>query len=131
MELQLQIIGILLITLAVAHFRFPKYFNWKQELHSLSLIKRQMMYMHSLFIAIMLFLVGLLCLSSSKELLGTTLGRRISFGGGIFWVARLYVQFFGYSSKTWAGKSFETAVHVVFSLFWAYLSTIFILIYFA
>jgi hypothetical protein len=131
MELHLQIIGILLIILSVAHFRFPKYFNWKQELHSLSLINRQMMYVHLLFIAIMLFLVGLLCLSSSKELLGTTLGRRISFGVGLFWIARLYVQFFGYSSKIWVGKSFETIVHVGFALFWGYLSTVFILIYFA
>jgi hypothetical protein len=129
MELHLQIIGILLIILAVAHSRFPKYFNWKQELHSLSLVNRQMMYVHSLFIAILLFLVGLLCLTSSRELLGTTLGRRISFGVGLFWLARLYVQFFGYSSKIWVGKSFETVVHVVFSLFWAYLSAVFILIY--
>lgn len=131
MELHLQIIGTLLIILAVAHLRFPKYFNWKQELHSLSIINRQMMYVHSLFIAIVLFLLGVLCLTSSKELIATTLGRRISFGLGMFWMARLYVQFFGYSSKIWAGKSFATTVHVVFSLFWAYLSTTFALIYFA
>ena len=130
MELHLQIIGTLLIILAVAHLRFPKYFNWKQELHSLSIINRQMMYVHALFIAIVLFLLGLLCITSSKELIATTFGRRISFGVAMFWLARLYVQFFGYSSKIWTGKSFETAVHVFFSLFWAYLSAVFILICF-
>jgi len=130
MERHIQIIGALLIILAVGHFRFPRYFNWKQELRSLSIINRQMMYVHALFIAIVLFLLGLLCLSSPKDLLDTTLGRRICFGVGIFWTARLYVQFFGFSAKIWVGKSFETAVHVVFSLFWAYLSTVFILIYF-
>lgn len=130
MEVHLQIIGTLLIVLAVAHIRFPKYFNWKQELHSLSIMNRQMMYVHSLFIAIMVFLMGILCLTSAKELSSTILGRRISLGVGLFWIARLYVQFFGYSSKIWAGKTFETTVHVLFSIFWAYLSTVFVLIYF-
>ena len=38
MELQLKIIGILLISLSFVHVLFPKYFNWKNELKSLSLI---------------------------------------------------------------------------------------------
>lgn len=130
MQVNLQIIGTLLIVLAVAHLRFPKYFNWKQELHSLSIMNRQMMYVHSLFIAFMVFLMGLLCLTSPNELLSTPLGRRISLGIGIFWIARLCAQFFGYSSKIWAGKAFETTVHVLFSLFWTYLSAVFLLIYF-
>jgi len=129
MELHLKIIGILLIILALLHFSFPKYFNWKQDLSSLSIINRQLMYVHSFFIAFIVFLMGLLCLTSSNELLITTLGKRISLGLGIFWSVRLCIQFFGYSSKNWKGKSFETTVHVLFSLFWAYLSAIFILIY--
>ncbi len=129
MELHVKIIGTLLIILALLHFFFPKYFNWKQELSSLSIMNRQMMYVHSLFIAFVIFLMGLLCLTSSNELLSTTLGKRISLGLGIFWTVRLCVQFFGYSSKVWKGKSFETTVHVLFSLFWTYLSAVFILIY--
>jgi len=88
------------------------------------------MYVHSYFIACVIFLIGLLCLTSSNELLSTTLGKRISLGLGIFWTARLLVQFFGYSSKIWKGKSFETTVHVLFSIFWTYLSVVFMLIYF-
>jgi hypothetical protein len=42
----------------------------------------------------------------------------------------LFLQFFGYSAKLWKGKVFETIIHVVFSLFWFYLSTIFFMIYF-
>lgn len=83
------------------------------------------------FIAIFVFLVGLLCLTSSNELLTTTLGKRISLGLGIFWTIRLGVQFFGYSSKIWKGRSFETIVHIFFSIFWTYISTIFVLAYLA
>jgi len=131
MELHLKIIGTLLILLALVHYFFPKYFNWKQELSSLSIINRQLMYVHSFFIAFVVFLIGLLCVTSSHELAGTAFGKQISLGLGIFWTARLLVQFFGYSSKTWKGKSFETAVHIVFLIFWIYVSTVFILIWLA
>src|ERR1700704_3282171 len=83
MELHLKIIGALLIILALLHFFFPKYFNWKQELSSLSIINRQMMYVHSFFVAFVVFLMGLLCLTSSHDLLTTTLGKRVSLGFGI------------------------------------------------
>ncbi len=129
MELQFKITGILLIFLALLHFSFPKYFKWKQQLSSLSIMNRQMMYIHAFFIAFVVFLIGLLCLTSAHELLTTMLGKRISLGIGIFWIARLCVQFFGYSSKLWKGKSFETGVHILFSAFWAYLSIVFILAY--
>lgn len=127
MELHLKIIGILLILLASVHIIFPKYFNWKVELNSLSLINRQLMYIHSFFIAFAILLIGILCLTSAQELTSTVLGKRISLGLGIFWSTRLFIQFFGYSSKLWKGKIFETLVHVFFSIFWVYLSTIFIL----
>jgi hypothetical protein len=127
MEVQIKIIGGLFILLAFIHVFFPKYFGWKQELGSLSLVNRQMMYVHMFFIAFTVFLLGLLCLTSSHALLHTALGRRISLGLGLFWAVRWYVQFFVYSAKLWKGKAFETMVHIVFSLFWTYVSTIFIL----
>jgi len=128
MEIQLKIIGILLIILAAIHVFFPKYFNWKEELSSLAMINRQLMYIHSFFIAFVILLIGILCLTSAKELVGTTLGKKISLGLGIFWGTRLLIQFFGYSSKLWRGKTFETLVHIFFSIFWCYMTTIFILI---
>ena len=131
MEPHFKIIGTLLITLALLHFIFPKYFNWRRELGSLSIINRQIMYVHSFFIAFAVFLIGLLCLTSSDDLFGTILGKRICLGLGIFWTARLAVQFFGYSSRIWKGKAFETSVHILFSIFWTYLSSIFIFTYFA
>ena len=129
MNLQLQIIGMLLMLLAMLHLIFPRYFNWKEELSSLSLINRQLMYIHTFFIAFVVFLMGLLCVTSSADLLNTTLGKRMSLIFGIFWSMRLYIQFFGYSSKLWRGKLFETTVHILFSIFWIYLSAVFILAY--
>jgi hypothetical protein len=131
MELHLKIIGFLLIVLAFSHFTFPRYFKWKKELTGLSIINRQLMYIHTLFIALVVFLIGLLCLTSPHELVNTNLGRKVCLGLGIFWAARLWVQFFGYSSQVWKGKSFETNVHILFAIFWTYLSSVFIIVYLA
>lgn len=130
MEMHFKIIGVLLITLALVHISFPKYFNWEKELKSLNLINRQMMTVHTFFIALTLFLMGLLCLTSSKELIETNLGKKISFGLGIFWTVRLFIQFFVYSTSLWKGKKFETFMHIIFSLLWTYLSIIFVTTYF-
>ncbi len=130
MEIHLKIIGVLLILLSLIHIGFPKKFNWKQEFENVSLINIQMMYIHTFFIALVIFMIGFLCLTSSKELVETLLGQKICFGLGIFWVIRLLFQFFGYSSKLWKGKTFETSMHILFSFFWFYLTFIFFNIYF-
>lgn len=129
MEVLYKFIGFILITLACLHIIFPKYFNWKNELKPLSLINQQIMKVHTLFIALTVFLIGLLCLTSSNELINTTLGKKVSLGFGIFWSVRLLVQFFGYSPKLWKGKKTETIIHIVFSTLWLYLSFIFIKVY--
>ncbi|MFN7424474.1 MAG: hypothetical protein ACK5QP_13865, partial [Chitinophagales bacterium] len=85
MEIHFKIIGVLLITLALVHIIFPKYFNWEEELKSLSLINRQMMTVHTFFIALTVFLMGLLCLTSAYDLIETNIGKKITFGLGIFW----------------------------------------------
>jgi hypothetical protein len=129
MELHLKIIGILLLALACIHIIFPKYFNWKKELASLSLVNKQLMEVHTFFIAVFVFLNGLLCLFCYKDLMNTSLGRVICLGLAIFWGLRLGVQFFVYSPKLWKGKIFETIMHIVFSIIWIYITTIFILLY--
>jgi hypothetical protein len=129
MEIHLKIIGILLMALALVHAIFPRYFHWKTELRSLSLINRQMMEVHTFFIALTVLLMGVLCFTSAAELSSTALGRKISFGLFLFWAVRFVFQFFVYSSKLWKGKPFETTVHVVFSIFWLYVTVVFLLVF--
>ena len=120
-----RIIGVCFILLALVHVIFPSYFNWKNELSKLSLINRQMMWVHTFFIALMVLLIGLLCLTSAFDLVNSKLGKFLSIGLAIFWTCRLFIQFFGYSSALWKNKSFETVVHVSFSVLWVYVSTVF------
>lgn len=129
METHLKIVGTLLISLSLMHFIIPKYFKWEQELTSLSLITKQILYVHTFFIAFIVLLMGLLCLSYSHELLHNPFGRVISLGLFGFWFTRLIFQFFVYSPKVWRGKRFETVMHVVFSILWLYFSGVFLLGY--
>ena len=129
MELHLKIIGSLLTILAFVHVIFPNYFSWKKDLNELSLINRQLMYIHTFFIALVIFLIGLLCLTSSAELIETKLGNKLALGLFIFWATRLFIQFFGFSSKLWKGKKFETIMHVLSTFLWLYLSIVFFIVY--
>ena len=125
MELQLKIVGFLFVALAFTHVIFPKYFDWKNDLKDMSLINREVMYVHTFFIGLMVFLMGLLCITSSAALTQTKLGSTIALGLAIFWGIRLIVQFFGYSSQHWKGKRFETIVHVLLSILWLYVTAVF------
>ena len=125
METHVKAIGGLLIALALLHAVFPRYFDWAEDLKPLTLINRQLMYIHTLFIALVVLLMGLLCWNCAPALVATPLGRNVALGLGVFWLARLLTQFFGYSRQLWQGKPFETTVHVVFILLWAYLTTVF------
>ena len=131
MILHLKIIGSLLIGLSLLHIIFPWYFNWKETLKNLNLINRQMMQVHTFFIATVVLLIGLLCVNSAEELVQTSLGKTICLGFAIFWGLRFFFQIFIYSPKLWIGKTFETVVHVFFLFFWAYMTVIFGGIYLA
>ena len=125
MEIAIRSAGVLLVALAFLHAAFPRRFDWKNEFASVSLLSRQVMYVHTFFIALTVFLMGVLCISSADMLINTELGRRICLGLAIFWLARLIVQFVGYSSELWKGKRLETAVHIIFSVLWTFLTLIF------
>jgi len=129
MEIHIKIVGSLLIALSLMHIIIPKYFKWEQELTSLSLITKQILYVHTFFIAFIVLLMGLLCLSYSHELVHDPFGRVITLGLFGFWLTRLIFQFFVYSPKVWRGKRFETIMHVVFTMTWSYFTVVFLLSY--
>ena len=119
--LQLKITGTLLIALGLAHSFFGRYFKWKKELAQLSLLTRQIFLVHSFFIALSVILIGACTLFYTEALLRSgTLSRVVLTGLVAFWLVRLGFQIFVYDPAIWRGHRFYTFMHVVFSLFWAY-----------
>ena len=131
MQTLIEITGYLLIALALLHAVFPRHFRWREETAGLTLLTRQILYIHTLFIALTVGFIGLLCVTSADDLIRTPLGRRVCIGLAVFWGIRLAVQFFGYSPELWRGKRFETTMHVLFALFWAFLTGLFAMAAFA
>ncbi len=129
MELHLKVAGYIMIFLSLIHVFFPRYFNWKKEFAAVSLLSRQVMYVHTFFIGLMVLLMGLCCIYAAEDLLHTHLGQLLALGLFIFWGCRLLFQFFVYSPSLWKGKRFETIVHVLFTALWGYFSVVFWLVF--
>lgn len=130
LTIHLRFIGALLVVLALVHVDFPRRFRWHTELKPLSLINRQMIQVHTFFIALVVCLNGLLLLFYADNLLQPSrLARAIAGGLLIFWGLRFVFQLFVYDSKLWRGKRFETIMHLVFTLFWTYSLTVYVLVF--
>ena len=73
--------------------------------------------------------MGLLCLTSSDELLNTVLGRRVCLGLGYILAGEANNSVFWILINTMERQKIRDWCHIVFLIFWIYLSTVFILIY--
>jgi hypothetical protein len=122
----LQVAGGLQIALAALHLLFPKRFAWKEELARLSLLNRQIFLVHTIFVCLVLVLIGSLSLFASAALLeASRLSHLVAGGIAVFWGVRLAVQFFVYDSKLWRGSPFNTAMHLLFTALWMYLTAVY------
>jgi hypothetical protein len=120
-RLHLQIVGALLVTLGATHALFSRYFGWKRELAQLSLLTRQIFFVHCFFIALVVALLGIASLFYTDALLEPSAASRLLLTGIVlFWTCRLAIQFFGYDSAIWRGRRFYTCMHALFSAFWMY-----------
>ena len=123
--LALEVAGGVQIALALVHVVFPRYFRWREELPRLSLVNAETMRVHTLFVALVVFGIGVLSLGYGFGIAGTAFGQVFAKAVAVFWGVRLVVQFWGYSAELWRGKRFETAVHVVFTVLWTALTALY------
>jgi hypothetical protein len=52
LSMHLRIVGILLVLLGLSHVFFNRYFGWERELADVSLLTRQIFFVHSFFIGL-------------------------------------------------------------------------------
>lgn len=126
LQIHLQIVGCLLVLLGLSHALMNRYFGWGKELAGISLLTRQIFYVHTFFIALGVILGGVISLAFAIELLNPTpLSRAILAGMAFFWFCRLLAQFFGYDRAIWRGNPVRTRMHFAFSLLWSYVTAIY------
>lgn len=122
----LRLTGVILAALVAVNLAVPSRFGWRDDLAKLSLLNRQIFQAHSVFLVLILALSSALLLTSADALLEPTrLSRAILIGLTIFWGLRMVMQWCFYSAEIWRGNRFFTAMHVVFSMTWIYMTAVF------
>ena len=122
----LRVTGLLMAGLVVLNLFVPRRFGWREELARVSLVNRQIWQVHTIFLIVTLALFSALLLTSADALVEPTrLARAILLGLTLFWGLRMLMQWFYYSPALWRGHRFNTAMHVLFSLLWVYVTAVF------
>lgn len=126
MKTCLQIAGLFQLVLSIAHIGFARHFGWRKELQSVSLLTRQIFWVHAGFLMLVLAGFGGLSLFYADDLLLPHPLSRVVLGGLlVFWALRWYCQFFVYRRELWRGHSFNTAIHFLFASLWTYLTVVY------
>jgi hypothetical protein len=126
LRVNLRAAGVIMALLAAVNLVVPVRLRWRQEMARLSLLNRQIFQAHSIFLVLTLAMMSALLLTSADALLVPgPLSRALLLGLTIFWGLRMLMQWWFYSPDTWRGNRFNTAMHVVFSATWIYLTAVF------
>lgn len=100
LELLIFIGGILHFGILLASAMVPKVLDWKASLDKLDGLSRQLVWVHGVFIVLVIVGFGLLSILFAGELVtGTPLARGVCIFIALFWAARLIVQFFVFEAE--------------------------------
>ena len=124
----LRVAGGGLILLALLHVSIGRRLRWREDAARMSPVNEDVFHVHGFFICVVLVAMGLPCLIEPSVLLEKS--RAAAWGAwslAAFWALRLWCQWFVYRRELWRGKSFETAMHALFTVIWICLATIFAL----
>ena len=131
-ELQLRLVGALLLGVAALGVAVHRHFRWGDEIQRLTLLTRQVFLVHSAFVIVVLAMLGAMLLTVAPALLAPgPLPRAVLIGLIVMWTARLLAQWFFYDPSLWRGDRFRTFMHVLFSVLYAYFVATFALALYA
>ena len=100
LETTLRICGVLHLGILIASALVPNTLDWRNELAKLRPLSRQLVWVHGVFIVLVIVAFGVISLLLPRDLAdGTPLARAVCGFVAIFWLARLGVQFFVFDAK--------------------------------
>ena len=120
-----QLLKILLIgaavgqlVLACLNLRLDKLLHWESELAGMSLLLREVFFVHKWFISIILAIFGVITLRFADDLsVGLNpMGHWFAVGIGLFWGIRTIIQWLYYSRSHWVGDKGKTIVHWILTI---------------
>jgi hypothetical protein len=122
----LRVAGALLLCVAAAHVVLPRALGWTVELRGVSLLTRQVSYVHTYFIGLMCGLFGLVAIFLARDLLAPDrLAPAVLLGAVAVWGSRLVIQLWVFDPSLWRGRSLTVLGHVAFVTLWGYETVVF------
>jgi hypothetical protein len=118
--------GAALICVAVMHVFLGRWLDWRRDAAQLTLVNRQIFYVHCFFIAFGVAMNGVLALAFAPLLVEpSALARLLLAGMTLGWTIRLLFQLFVYSPDLWRGNRTRSALHALAGGLWLYLAAVF------
>jgi hypothetical protein len=99
-ELIIRLGGSLHFVILIASAMVPRVLDWKRELAALHPFLRRLFWVYGVFIVLTIISIGSISLACAAELASATpLARAFCAFAGVFWGARLAVQFFVFDAR--------------------------------
>ncbi|MDB6064424.1 MAG: hypothetical protein JWR26_632 [Pedosphaera sp.] len=100
LEILLRIAGILHFGILIASASTPRALDWRNNLASLHPFLRRLFWVYGVFIVLVIISFGVITLTHGRDLaIGSPLARAMCAFIGVFWLARLFVQFFVFDAR--------------------------------
>jgi hypothetical protein len=123
---QLQLVGVALVLLGVAHVAMPGALAWPAEFTALRPLTRQIMYIHTAFIGLTCVLLGLAPLALTGDLLAAGRMPRAVLGAEcLFWGVRWCVQFVAFPPGLWRHSPLYVAGYAGLAVLWTWVVAVF------
>ena len=118
--------GILHFGILIASALVPKVLDWKDSLGKLDGLSRQLVWVHGVFIVLVIIGFGLLSVLCANELAaGTFLARAVCAFIAFFWAARLVVQVFVFDAKPYLKNAFLKLGYNGLTVVFGYLAVVY------
>ena len=99
--------GLLHFGTLIASAAVPQVLDWRGELRKLDRLTQQIVWVHGVFIVLTIVGFGALTIGFSDELAsGSRLARAVCAFIGLFWAARLLVQWFVFDARPFLTSTF-------------------------
>jgi hypothetical protein len=120
------IAGVLHFGILIASALVPQVLDWRSSLAKLDPLLRQLIWVHGVFIVLVIIGFGVLSLTDATALAsGTPFARSVSAFIAIFWGARLAVQFFVFDAKPHLRSVWLKVGYHGLTLVFAYIAAVF------
>ena len=127
LQILLRVAGAGMIVLALAHIPMGRHLGWREDAARMSPQSESIFHVHTFFVCVMLIVMGVRALFAPQIFIEPTAAAAwLSWTYAVVWALRLYVQWFVFPRELWRGKSFETAMHLMFTVIWSGLIALFV-----